>query len=239
MSLYRTRHFTTRFIPQLFRMFVQVWVRPRVEGIENLPEEGAFLLISNHSSHADTAVIFTAIPRRMHSRMVAAAAQDYFFKGGILQFVSRILFNTIPVARNKRGGRDPLRHVSRALREGYGLLIYPEGTRSLDGTVGPFRNGIGRLIAEFPGTPVVPCYVSGTTRVMPKGKVIPRPFRVTVRFGKPMQIKAHPKFRATWQRASDEAREAVLALGGLTGNEAAVDEDETGQEQQEDDTPTG
>lgn len=214
MSLYRSRHLAARFIPRLFTTFVRLYVRPKVEGASQIPTEGAFIIAANHSSHADTAVIFTALPKHARKRFVAAAAQDYFFQGGPMQYFSRVLFNAIPVARDRRGGQDPLRHASRALREGYALLIFPEGTRSKDGTIGPFRGGIGRLIAEFPGTPVVPTWVGGTTRVMPKGKFIPRPHQVTVRFGEPRLIKAHPRFRATWQSAADEVREVVVALGG-------------------------
>lgn len=213
MSLYKSRHVAARFIPSLFVSFVRLYVRPRVEGLEHIPAEGAVIIAANHQSHADTAVVFTALPRAVRKRFVAAAAQDYFFQGGLPQFSSRVLFNAIPLARDRRGGQDPLRHLSRALREGYAVLMYPEGTRSKDGTLGPFRAGIGRLLAEFPGTPVLPTYIGGTTRVMPKGKLIPRPFRATVRFGEPLVLKAHPKFRATWQSAADEIREAIVHLG--------------------------
>ena len=56
---------------------------------------------------------------------------------------------------------------------------------------------------------------------MPKGKLVPRPYKVTVRFGEPMLIKAHPKFRATWQSAADEVRDAVLQLGGFVAASAS------------------
>jgi 1-acyl-sn-glycerol-3-phosphate acyltransferase len=236
MSLYRSRHMAARFLPNLFTAFVRLYVRPRVIGADTLPAEGGFIIAANHSSHADTAVIFTALPKAIRERFVAGAAQDYFFRGGPQQFFSRTLFNAIPIARDRRGGQDPLRHAARALREGYALLLYPEGTRSQDGTVGPFRSGIGRLIAEFPGTPVVPTFVQGTRRVMPKGKLIPRPLKVVVHFGVPLQIKAHPKFRATWQSAADEVREAILGLGGIGTAEALAAHKEPGapaEEEQE------
>ena len=121
-----------------------------MEGLEHIPQSGAFILAVNHSSHADTAVIFAALARLMRKRVVAAAAQDYFFDNGLRQFASRMLFNTIPVPRTAFGSSDPLRHVVRALREGYGVLLFPEGTRSPSGQLGPFRSGIGRLAAEVP-----------------------------------------------------------------------------------------
>jgi 1-acyl-sn-glycerol-3-phosphate acyltransferase len=227
MSFYKSRHRAARFLPALFRAFVLAYTRPRIEGAEQLPAEGSFIIAANHQSHADTAVIFSAVPRHIRERFVAAAAQDYFFQGGPMQYISRVLFNAIPIARDRRGGLDPLRHLSRALREGYAVMMFPEGTRSHDGTLGSFRAGIGKLLAEFPGTPVVPTWVGGTTKVMPKGTFIPRPFRVMVRFGAPMQIKAHPKFRATWQSAADEIRAAIIELGDYpVAAGAAADEPE-------------
>lgn len=213
MSLYKSRHTAARFFPGMFVAFTKLYSRLKVEGVEHLPAEGAFLIAANHQSHADTAVVFAALPKHVRERFVAAAAQDYFFQGGPPQYFSRVLFNAIPIARDRRGGQDPLRHLSRALREGYALLMFPEGTRSKDGTLQIFRPGIGRLIAEFPGTPVVPTYIGGTTRVMPKGVLIPRPAKAVVRFGEPLYPKAHPRFRATWQSAADEVREAIVHLG--------------------------
>ncbi|PDW00505.1 lysophospholipid acyltransferase family protein [Candidatus Viridilinea mediisalina] len=213
MSLYKSRYRGSRILPALFNAFVRTYTRLKVEGAEQLPQEGSFIIAANHQSHADTAVIFAAVPKLMRKRFVAAAAQDYFFQGGPPQYLSRVWFNAIPIARDRRGGMDPLRHLGRALREGYVVMMFPEGTRSTSGTLGPFRAGIGKLIAEFPGTPVVPTWVGGTARILPKGVFIPRPFRARVRFGAPLQIKAHPKFRATWQSAADEIREAILQLG--------------------------
>lgn len=225
MSLYKSRHATAAFVPGLFVGFTKLYSRLHVEGREHLPAEGAVLLAANHQSHADTAVVFAALTKELRERFVAAAAQDYFFQGGPAQYFSRVLFNAIPIARDRRGGQDPLRHLSRALREGYALLMFPEGTRSKDGQLQIFRPGIGRLIAEFPGTPVVPTFIGGTTKVMPKGKLIPRPAKATVRFGEPIYPKAHPRFRATWQSAADEVREAIIALGDYPVEEPAAPEE--------------
>lgn len=212
VSLYRSRHLAARFVPYLFSTFVRAYVRPHVIGAHNLPAEGPILLASNHVSHADTAVIFTCLPRHVRRRFVAGAAQDYFFRGGPWQLVSRVLFNAIPISRDTKRGQDPLRHAVRALREGHALLLYPEGTRSKNGSLGPFRSGIGRLVSDFPGLPVVPIYVSNTAKVLPKGASFPRPIRVEVRFGEPLMLNAQPKFRATWQIAANDIREAIIQL---------------------------
>jgi len=212
MTLYMSHQHGARLLSNMFEFFVSTYLRPHVVGVEHLPATGAYLLAANHSSHADTAVIFSAVPRRLRKRLLAAAAQDYFFVGGLRQHAARMLFNAIPVDREGARRRDPLRHVVRALREGYGVLIYPEGTRSRNGQIGPFRGGVGRLIAQFPGAPVVPTLLEGTDEVLPKGRAIPVPHPVRVTFGAPLYIQADLTSRATWQAAANQIRAAIVGL---------------------------
>lgn len=216
MSLYTSRHPIARIgLPsRLFLAFVRFYCRLRVEGLEHVPRSGAFVLAANHASHADTAVIFAALPRVLRTRVVAAAAQDYFFDKGFRQFISRVLFNTVPVPRQISASSDPLRHVVRALREGYGVVLYPEGTRSRTGELGPFRSGIGRLAAEFPDVPIIPVWLDGTARVLPKqGLPIPRPVKVHVRFGEPLKSeRAWLANKASWKTMAAAVREAVMRL---------------------------
>lgn len=211
MSLYHSGYRGTRLVTALFDSFVRLYLRPKVRGREYLPERGPFILAANHASHADTAAIYAALPRRLRSRVVAAAAQDYFFENRIRRATARALFNAVPIDRKPIAGRDPLRHAVRALRSGYGLLIYPEGTRSPDGSVSRFRSGIGRLVARFPGVPVIPVWLD-TARVMPKGAVAPQPLAVRIHFGAPLALHAGPDDRVSWQAAADAVREAVLLL---------------------------
>jgi 1-acyl-sn-glycerol-3-phosphate acyltransferase len=193
--------------------FVRAYCRLRVDGIEHLPRTGAFLLAANHSSHADTAVVYATMPPTLRRRVVAAAARDYFFNNGVRQVVSRVLFNTIPITREGVSSEDPLRHAVRALREGYGLLMFPEGTRSPNGEIGPFRSGIGRLIAQFPGLPVIPVAIIGTDRVLPKKATLPLPHPVQVRFGAPIyDLSATLTDKSSWRVAAQELRQAVIQL---------------------------
>lgn len=216
MGLYTSRHPIARIgLPsRLFLAFVRFYCRLEVEGVEHVPQTGAFMLASNHNSHADTAVIFAALPRALRRRVVAAAAQDYFFDKGFRQFFSRVLFNTIPVPRTISAASDPLRHVVRALREGYGVVIYPEGTRSRTGELGPFRSGIGRLAAEFPSVPIIPVWLDGTARVLPKsGFPLPRPVKVKIRFGEPLKSeRAWLADKASWKTLAATVRDAVVKL---------------------------
>ncbi|SRR6266498_226335 len=216
MSLYTSRHPIARIgLPnRLFMAFVRFYCRLDIEGLEHVPSTGPFILAANHSSHADTAVVFAALPRTLRRRVVAAAAQDYFFDKGFRQFFSRVLFNIIPVPRNITSATDPLRHVVRALREGYGVLLYPEGTRSRNGELGPFRSGIGRLAVEFPVVPIIPIWIEGTAKVLPKsGFPLPRPVKVKVRFGE--QLKSERAWladKSSWRFMASKVRDAVVRL---------------------------
>ncbi len=218
MGIYTSRHPIARLglFNRLFLGFVRLYCRLGVEGLEHVPRGGGFVLVANHSSHVDTAVIFAALPASMHRRVAAAAAQDYFFDDGLRQCVSRILFNVIPVPRNVVSGKDPLRHVVRAIREGYGVLLFPEGTRNRSGELGPFQSGIGRLAAEFPDAPIVPVWIEGTARVLPKNALVPRPARVHVRFGPPVEHTpaglGRSERRTTWRLVANEVRDAVAQL---------------------------
>lgn len=216
MSLYASHYPFTNLGRGIFFTFIRLYLRPRICGAEYLPPKGPFLLAANHSSHADTAVIFSTFPPALRHHVVAAAARDYFFEGGWQQATSRMLFNAIPVDREAVKGEDPLRHVVRALSEGYGVVIYPEGTRSLTGKIGRFRRGIGRLAAMFPSLPVIPVRLLSTARAMPKGAVFPRPYTVRVHYGAPLQLEADLENRASWQIAANTIRAAVIELEKAT-----------------------
>jgi 1-acyl-sn-glycerol-3-phosphate acyltransferase len=212
MGLYSSHYPMTGAARSLFFGFVRLYFRPQVTGRENLPQAGPFILVSNHASHVDTAVLFGVLPRHLRQQVVVAAARDYFFDESLRQSTARLLFNAIPIDREPIPGENPLRHAIRALDEGYGLVIYPEGTRSLDGTIGRFRRGIGRLIAEFPDLPVIPAYLNAAARAMPKGARIPRPYTVRIRFGPPLYPTADLHNRASWKIAANAVRVAIIQL---------------------------
>jgi long-chain acyl-CoA synthetase len=157
----------------------------RVEGQARL--EGVtppLLLIANHASHADTPSVLRALPPRVRRRTAVAAAADYFYAGRGRGAAMSLLLGTFPFSR-EGAVRASLEHCGTLADAGWSVLIYPEGTRSLTGSVGPFRSGIG-LLAEQLGVPVVPVGILGTYGVLPKGSTRPRRHAVTVRFGAPL-----------------------------------------------------
>ncbi|OBH04214.1 acyl-phosphate glycerol 3-phosphate acyltransferase [Mycobacterium sp. E2699] len=128
---------------------------------------GGCVVVANHSSHADTAVLLAALPAG--AQPVFAAAADYWFDVPVRCFVASSLIGVLPVRRSGSDTYAQLLAAARpALEAGRTVVIYPEGTRSMDGTVGEFRSGALRLARDC-GVPLVPVAVLGTAEVLPKG----------------------------------------------------------------------
>jgi 1-acyl-sn-glycerol-3-phosphate acyltransferase len=165
------------------RTFFTCYSPLTVEGRHCLPD-GPFLLCSNHSSHADSAALMTATGRSFRS-FALLGASDYFFHTRGVRWVVSSLMNVIPIDR--RPGLRSLAISLAACRQfveqsGGSLILYPEGTRSPDGEMQAFKSGVGLFALEL-GLPVVPAYIEGTHRILPKGRYLPRFGAVTVRFG--------------------------------------------------------
>jgi 1-acyl-sn-glycerol-3-phosphate acyltransferase len=144
-----------------------------------LPRQKAYVVVANHSSHADTAALLAALPPA--SRPVFAAAADYWFDVPVRRAAASGLAGILPVRRGERGAYAALLAAARsALEAGRTVVVYPEGTRSTDGQVGEFHSGAVRLAADC-GVALVPVAVLGTRDVLPKhGRVRPAPMEVRI-----------------------------------------------------------
>ena len=170
------------------RMFFVSYCRLTVEGHEHLPAS-PFILCSNHTSHIDSAVLMTAsgLP---FSTFAMLGASDYFFDSRSVKFVVSRFMNVIPIDRHARHNslRRSLAMCDEFLWRTRGnLILYPEGTRSATGEMQTFKKGAGLFAVEL-GVPVVPAYIEGARRILAKGKFLPRPGSVTVRFGEPIRF---------------------------------------------------
>ena len=183
-----------------------VWsqTRPAVHGREYLDSvRGPAIFVANHSSHLDTPLILGALPRRITENLAVGAAADYFFDSWTIAATTALLFNAFPVER--RGSRRGRSLAAELVDKGWSLLLYPEGSRTVDGWLTAFKLGAAQLCA-MKRIPVVPIALRGTFAAMPRGRRWPRPGRprVTVRIGRPMHIEADesvPEFRARLVRA--------------------------------------
>ena len=189
------------------------YFRLRIIGRELIPAQGPFVLVANHSSHLDAVALSCALPPRLWCHAYAVAAQDYFFRSFVRALAAVVSANAMPFDR-KEDPQKSLELCAEALQvSGEGLIIFPEGTRSLDGSIGRFRLGVGRLVA---GTeiPVVPAYIHGAHYAWPKGGVFPKPTRVTVVIGSPRVYPKAPRTQEGFIAVADDARQAVLELQG-------------------------
>jgi 1-acyl-sn-glycerol-3-phosphate acyltransferase len=159
-------------------------MRVDVEGRENIPR-GVCLFAANHTSNADAPAIIGAIPRRL-----AVFARKSLFDIPIVGLAFR-LAKFVPV---DRGNRDAaLASVKQAvdhIKTGSSFLVYPEGTRSPDGRLHRFKKGSFVMAIEA-GVPIVPVACAGAHRIMKKNSLVIRPGKVTVRFGKPIDVSGY------------------------------------------------
>jgi 1-acyl-sn-glycerol-3-phosphate acyltransferase len=161
-------------------------VRPAVGGLDVLDGlTGPVVFVANHTSHLDTPLILCSLPDRWRRRTAVAAAADYFFDTWWRATGSALVFNTFPIER--RGGALSATPGD-LLRDGWSVVIFPEGTRSPDGWPRRFKVGAAYVAAET-GVPVVPVAIRGSYAAMPRGRNWPVPGRppVTVRFGPPVR----------------------------------------------------
>ena len=165
-----------------------------------MPVSGGCIVVANHSSHADTAVLLAALPSK--AKPVFGAAADYWFAVRARRIVATSIIGVLPVRRSGEGGYAALLEAVRpALEAGRTVVIYPEGTRSIDGTIGEFRSGALRLAREC-GVPVVPIALTGTADVLPKGGKFKRA---------PMQVRIGEAVDPS-STSPEELREHVVAL---------------------------
>lgn len=158
----------------------------RVEGLDVFAQiDGPVIYVANHSSHLDTALLLTTLPVDRQRRVTVGAAADYFFDAWWRAVGSALAFSTFPI---ERGGVGLSETPLRLLRDGWSVLIFPEGTRSPDGWTRRFRNGAAYLAAAA-GVPVVPVAIVGSYAAMPRGRSWPKPGRpeVHVRYGAPVR----------------------------------------------------
>ena len=182
--------FYTKYTRKLFEGFARLVFRYYcpldVAGRNNLPE-GSFIFCSNHASHMDSIALMAASSRSF-DQFGLLAASDYFFRNPWIYRCFSSIVNLIPISRT--AGAESWQHtiaLCRRFVEGgeRHLIVFPEGTRSGSGKIGPFKGGVGLLSAEL-GLPIVPAYVHGSGDAMPKGRFFPAHKQVAVRIGVPI-----------------------------------------------------
>lgn len=192
--------------------YLATYHRFKVVGRENLPGTAPFILVCNHTSHLDTLALSAALPLKLRRSAFPIAAGDTFFVTPAASFFASMMLNALPLWR-QRGGRHALAELrKRLLGDPAIFILFPEGTRTRDGSLGNFKPGIGMLIAESPA-PVIPCHITGAFEALPADRRVPRPKKLTLRIGKPLLFEDVPNNKKGWLQVNDALRAAVIAAG--------------------------
>lgn len=196
--------------------WLRVLFRPWVEGRENLPDRGAAMLASNHLSFSDSFFLAVVLNRPL----TYLAKSDYFTGRGVKGYFTKLFFNgvgQVPVDRS--GGRSAESVVltaTRLLGDGALLGIYPEGTRSPNGTLYRGRTGAARMALEAK-VPIVPVAMINTYEIQPPGVIKPRLRRVGIRVGKPLTFDRYEGLeddRFILRSVTDEVMYELMTLSG-------------------------
>jgi 1-acyl-sn-glycerol-3-phosphate acyltransferase len=175
-------------------------------GQENIIEDGPAIMAANHQSYFDPPLIGVTCRNELYY----LARKTLFDKKLLGWLISRV--NALPVDL-ARGDLSAVRAVINLLKEGHRTVIFPEGTRSLNGKIQAARPGIGMIIAKTL-VPVVPMRIFGSFEAWPKGgKIVPHPITVVV--GKPIRFEKEDfegKSREAYQKASERVLEAIAAI---------------------------
>ena len=177
-------------------------VRVEVSGEENIPP-GPVIFMSNHQGNFDILALFRAIPQEF-----AWLAKEELFR---IPVFGHCLARGGYIPLNRGDGRSALKSMAAAaqrIRSGMSVVIFPEGTRSPDGRLLPFKRG-GFIIAAKAEVPIVPCTINGSRRVNPAKRIELQPGTITVRFAAPIEPSARSD--ADRQELQERVRAAIEA----------------------------
>jgi 1-acyl-sn-glycerol-3-phosphate acyltransferase len=195
----------------LLRSYFAIAHRLKIIGWENLPPHGPFVLAANHCSHLDALILGAALRPRHRERAFPIAAGDVFFQTTAVSVFSAIMLNALPMWR-KNCGPHALVELRRKLQEERAIfIIFPEGGRSRNGAMMPFKHGLGMLVAQT-NVPVVPCALAGTFEALPPNRRIPRPVKIKLIIGEPREFASTANDREGWSQIAQSVESAVRHL---------------------------
>lgn len=191
------------FFKATFYIILKVFNRLEVIGSENVPEKGGVIVAANHVSYLDPLVIGAALKRRA----TYMAREELFNIPVIGAFVMSFSF---PVRRGKPQP-STIKEAVKRLKQGELIVMFPEGGRSVDGSLLEAKRGVG-VIAAISRMPVVPIFIKGTEKALPVGAKFLCPAKITVIFGNPIESDKEETDKQYQERISRDIIEAIKNL---------------------------
>ncbi len=199
----------TRLIPAISG----IWIG-KVTGLENLPKNKAFIIAPNHSSYIEHFLIGSIVVPYINRNLFFIAKKEHF-EGLSQKYWHRLwskYITYIPIDRDK--GEEALKLARSYLKRRAVIVVYPEGTRTLTGKLQKGKTGVARL-ALWAKVPVVPLGITGTFKILPKGKKLPRLKKANLNFGKPMAFDKYYNKQITKQmlrRVTNQVMKEIARL---------------------------
>jgi len=189
----------------LLRVLFRLFCRWEVFGRENVPESGGVIIAPNHESFLDPMLVGTSLPRPVHY----LARRDLFSPGPWGWILRRV--RAVPVERASPTPAS-IRSVLDLIRSGAAMAIFPEGTRGNGVSLGKGKAGMG-MLALRAGVPVVPLYIQGSGRVLPRSARLPRPGKIRLFYGAPLVFPRPDRpARADYEEVSRKVIDAIARL---------------------------
>jgi 1-acyl-sn-glycerol-3-phosphate acyltransferase len=169
------------FFLLIVRPVIYIWMGLSVRHRRRLPRQGPAIIVANHNSHLDTVVLMSLFPMRKLAYIRPVAAADYWMKTRLLGWFATHIINIIPIERNVSMVRqDIFAPMNEALERGEFLILFPEGSRGEPEQMTEFKSGIAHLARRNPDVPVVPVFLHGVGKALPKGKLLILPIFATL-----------------------------------------------------------
>ena len=178
-----------------------------------LPASGPAIVVANHNSHLDTAVLISLFPFRAASRIRPVAAADYFFRNRWLAWFSKNIMQIIAVDRKAGAAKlELMREIAEALKRDEIVLLFPEGTRGEPERLAEFKSGIAHIAKQHPETPITPVFLHGLGKALPRGEALLVPFFCDVFVAQPLFWNGE---RQAFMQTLRETFEALAGEGHL------------------------
>ncbi len=160
----------------ILRPVVKLIFGINIYGREHLKGTDSYVLIANHNSHLDILLLYYILPVKQLRKTHVVAAEEYFSKSRVFYKLINYLFSPVWVRRDDpERKKNAMLRIRSVLENGENIILFPEGTRGEPGEIQPFKTGIGRLAEEYKNIPIIPVFLHGPERVLPKRYFLPMP----------------------------------------------------------------
>lgn len=189
----------------------QLLTNPRTRWLGCGPDARQRIYYSNHTSHLDFVLLWSALPPRLRTRTRPVAASDYWDRVTLRRYMIHRVFRGILVHRNETEKQKSFAPMLEALGRQDSLIVFPEGTRRSGEELGCFKSGLFHLAQARPEIDLIPVWIGNSSRVLPKGSYLPLPLLCSVTFGGPLHIAPEEEKAAFLNRL----RRSLLDLEAL------------------------